>query len=102
VRLDLPVFRKEDVRLPGKENSNSHGARPVHLIITMIKWTRTSRFSIKNSLSTLLGGARVRLDLSVLAPRARLSTDYRGISLISNTPLLGPYGRTIPRVVWWS
>ena len=26
------------------------GARPVHLIITMIKWVRTSRLSIKNSL----------------------------------------------------
>ena len=44
-------FRKVDVRLPGKGNSNSHGARPVHLIISMIKWTRTSRLSIKNSLS---------------------------------------------------
>ena len=40
-----------DVRLPGKRNSNSHGARPVHLIITMIKWIQTSRLSIKNSLS---------------------------------------------------
>jgi len=30
---------------------NSHGARPVHLGITMIKWTRTSRLSIHNSLS---------------------------------------------------
>ena len=29
---------KVDVRLPGKGNENSHGARPVHLIITMIKW----------------------------------------------------------------
>jgi len=28
--------RKVDVRLPGKGNSNSHGARPVHPIITMI------------------------------------------------------------------
>ena len=28
--------RKADVGLPGKENSNSPGARPVHLIITMI------------------------------------------------------------------
>ena len=28
--------RMVDVRLPGKGNSNSHGARPVHLIITMI------------------------------------------------------------------
>ena len=40
-----------DVRLPGQGNSNSHGARPVHLIITMIKWIRTSRLSVKNSLS---------------------------------------------------
>ena len=31
--------------------SISHGARPVHLIITMIKWFRTSRLSIQNSLS---------------------------------------------------
>ena len=37
------------VRLPGKGNSNSHGARPVHLIITMIKWIRTSRLSITYS-----------------------------------------------------
>jgi len=29
--------RKVDIRLPGKWNSNFHGARPVHLIITMIK-----------------------------------------------------------------
>ena len=42
--------RKVDVRLHGKGNSNSHGARPVDLIITMIKWIRTSRLSIKNSL----------------------------------------------------
>jgi len=28
-----------------------HDARPVHLIITMIKWIRNSRLSIKNSLS---------------------------------------------------
>ena len=40
------LSRKVDVRLPGKENSNSHCARPVHLIITMIKWIRTSRLSI--------------------------------------------------------
>ena len=39
---DNCLNRKVDVRLPG--------ARPVHLIITMIKWIRTSRLSIKNSL----------------------------------------------------
>ena len=50
----LPIsFRNVDIRLPGKGNSNSHGARPVYLIITMIKWIRTSRLSIKNSLSHL-------------------------------------------------
>jgi len=42
---------KVDIRLPEKGNSKSHGARPVHLIITMIKWIRTRRLSIKNSLS---------------------------------------------------
>ena len=35
--------RKVDVKLPGEGDSNSHGARPVHRIITMIKWIRTSR-----------------------------------------------------------
>ena len=27
---------------------------------------------------------------------------YRGTSLIRNTPLLGPCGRTMPRALWWS
>ena len=48
--------KKVDERLPGKGNSNSHGARLVHLIITMIKWIRTSRLSRKNSLSRTRGG----------------------------------------------
>ena len=47
-KVDVMSTRKVDVRLPGLGNSNSHGARPVHLIITMIKWIRTSRLSIKN------------------------------------------------------
>ena len=34
-----------------ERGSNSRGARPVHIIIKMIKWIRTSRLSIKNSLS---------------------------------------------------
>ena len=42
--------RKVDVRLPGKGNSNSHGTRPVYLIITVIKWIWTNRSSIQNSL----------------------------------------------------
>jgi len=50
-REKFPLTRKVDVRLPEKGNSNSHGARPVCLIITMIQWIRTSRLSIKNSLA---------------------------------------------------
>ena len=55
-------------RLPGNGNSNSHGARPVH---SMIKWIRTSRLSIKNSLrrqlrgAAALGGAKVVLHIMI-------------------------------------
>ena len=38
--------RKVDVRLPGKGNSNFHGARPVLPIIAMIEWMQTIRLSI--------------------------------------------------------
>ena len=46
-------LRTEGHRVAG--DSNYHGARPVHLIITMIQWIRTSRLSIKNSLSLWQG-----------------------------------------------
>jgi len=39
-------------------DSNSHAARPVHLIITMIKWIQTSGWSIKNSSLSADGGVR--------------------------------------------
>ena len=39
--------RKVDARLPEKRHSNSHCARPVHQIISMIKWIPTSRLSIQ-------------------------------------------------------
>ena len=32
----------------------------------------------------------------------RVAGVYRGTSLIRNTPLLGPYSRTMHRVMWWS
>jgi len=41
---------------------SSHGARPVHLIITMIKWIRTSRLSIKKSLSLTRASVARRVD----------------------------------------
>ena len=45
---------KVDLRLPGKGNPNSHGARPVHQIMSMMKWMRTNSLSIKKSLSLSL------------------------------------------------
>ena len=59
LRLEALVFqellenltRKVDVRLPGKDHSNSHGAWPVHLIIMTIKWIWTSGLAIKYSLT---------------------------------------------------
>ena len=63
---------KVDVRLPGKGNSNTHGAKLVHLIITMIKWIRTSRLSIRNSLS----GVQVADKLMVAAALVFLVCGY--------------------------
>ena len=68
--------RKVDVRLPGKGNSDSHGARPVHLIITMIKRIRTSRLSIKNSLF----GGRTK-NASTIDPRLAFASERRGNTL---------------------
>ena len=48
------VMQKEVVRCP------PHGARPVHLIITMIKWIRTSRLSIKNTITNVMQQEVVR------------------------------------------
>ena len=50
-RTNPPDVRKLGVRLPGKGSSNSYGARPVHLIIPMIKWIRTNGSSIKKFFS---------------------------------------------------
>ena len=30
------------------------------------------------------------------------SASYRGTPLLRNTPLSGPYSRSLPRVIWWS
>ena len=47
-KSQVPPAPKVVARLE-KGIQNSHGARPVHLIVTMIKWIRTSRLSMKNS-----------------------------------------------------
>ena len=65
---------KVDGRLPGKGNLNSHGVRPVHLIITMLKWIWTSELSIKHSLSESRArgtGCEQRVRETGCEPRAR-------------------------------
>ena len=59
----LHLMRKVDVRLPRKENSNSHRARLVHQIIKIIKWIRTSRLPIKNSRLHLKAATSCHVDL---------------------------------------
>jgi len=54
-------------------DSNSHGARPVHLIITMIKWIRTRRLSIKKSLSVPGPQAAQRLEGEISAMEGRVA-----------------------------
>ena len=60
--------RKLDMRLSGKGNSSSHGARPVQPIISIITWIRTSGFLIKiylslqDAQSPRSDGARRRVD----------------------------------------
>jgi len=39
------------VMIAGRNAEASHGARPVHQTISMIKWIRTIRLSMTNSLS---------------------------------------------------
>ena len=51
---------------------SSHGARPVHLIITMIKWIRTSRLSIRRVHQT----SRVRV---LFAASNVVTTDSLGV-----------------------
>ena len=86
-------------------------------IILMIEWIRTSRLSIKNSLSLSLSPAGdVALTITTMSVSEGLirqldpSFDcvktglpyfvrYRVTLLIINTPLLGTCSRTIPRVI---
>ena len=50
---------------------NSHGARPVHQIISLIKWIRTSKLSIQNSLSHALLARPLSTSVGKLVPPYR-------------------------------
>ena len=68
--------RMVDKRLPGKRKSNSHGARPVNQIISMIKWVK------KELCLSRGGGYRDREELGDAGTR---SVWEFGTSLIRNT-----------------
>ena len=53
---------------------NSHGARPVHLIISMIIWIRTSKLSLTKCLSQLLADAVFALPPIPVLSLVHLST----------------------------
>ena len=58
----------------------SHGARPVHIIITMIKWIQPSKLSIKNSISRR--GGRDLLSLDRLGDREPQLSYLRTIQVV--------------------
>ena len=73
----LITYRSESTqssRLPGKGNSNSHGARPATKIITMMKWIRTTRLTIENSPSKVTRTRR----LSIRNSLVRAGAGFRG------------------------
>ena len=78
----------------GTENSNLHGARPVYQNISMRKWIRTSRLSIKNSLCTPWGRRRRCSRNRALRRRARgrrrtRSTQIRSPAFVSRVSGFG-------------
>ena len=67
------------------------GARPFHLIITMIKWIRTSRVSIKNSVSLAGVPARYPRHLLLLLLFTLVPGPRRSLSLkLSDTRVYEP------------
>ena len=55
-RLEINKGEEDDLQRGPGPPRHCHDARPVDLIITMIKWIRTSRLATKNSLSLPLAG----------------------------------------------
>ena len=85
VESGMCCARKVNIRLPGKGNSTRK--------VDVIKWIRTRRLSITNSLC----GARSLGCPQGIAKRG----NHRATLLIRNCNLLGPYSRTVPRALWW-
>ena len=71
--------RRHRVRhCPGKGNSNSHGARPVHWFITMIKWIRTSRLSVRRMRRSAFASVTAATVCVIALLRGRNVKRFRG------------------------
>ena len=66
----------------------------IHFIIVMIRWTGLAPWEFEPRMPLYIGQAFGGSQCD-----SRLSVRYRGASLIRNHPTLGPYRRTMPRVL---
>jgi len=83
------VHRGVWIRGVGTRGRRGPGTGPVRLIISMIKWIRTSRFSIKNSLFAWQG--RMLPSASAQAVEAHFVTDL--VCPLAHSPTLSLYHR---------
>ena len=88
-RVHFAGSGKVNTRPPGKGNSNCHGARPVHLIITMIQWIRTSSLSIKKSLWQVVVRLTVHRYWSYHSTLIHITKSRSPIALIAPQPVPG-------------
>ena len=71
---------RAEARIPEKVNSSSHSARPVHVIIMMIKLIWTSRLSMKNSLSMQGQNSPHRIASTLATPARIVGQTVRTVS----------------------
>ena len=83
------------------------GFRPQAERATLHTAGRTSDLTQRATLQKPSPYGRLREWVMSFRPKAEddvaggVPLTYKSTSLIRNTPLLGPYRRTIPRVIWW-
>ena len=100
----LRVTRKVDIRLTDEGVQTPMAQGRSTKIISMIKWIRTSKLSIKISLSLILECTATTM-LRMLSPRRLISREagsshpmhYKGTSIVRNSVPLGPYSRNMPK-----
>ena len=83
--------------LGGEQDPPLHPSQVVVVEEVSISLPLSSEYDMRQSRPDQCEGHLVHLGRGC-QPRCA----YRGTSLTRDTPLLGPYSRTMPRVLWWS